>query len=230
MPVAIVTGASQGFGRALATDLAKDGWELVIDGRRPGPLAEAAETLAALGTGVRSLAGDITDPSHRALLVEEAAGLGRLDLVVNNASTLGPSPLPPLSRYPLAELTRVFEVNVLAPLALVQLALPLLRAVGGTIVAVSSDAAVEAYAGWGGYGSSKAALDHLHRVLAVEEPTLRVYSFDPGDMRTAMHQEAFPGEDISDRPEPATVVPALRTLLEAAPPSGRYRAGEGETS
>ncbi|HYA68373.1 MAG TPA: SDR family oxidoreductase [Acidimicrobiales bacterium] len=226
MPVAIVTGASRGFGHAVAADLAKSGWDLIIDGRRSGPLTDKAEALSALGVEVRAFAGDITDPSHRDALVEAAGAWGRLDLVVNNASTLGPSPLPKLAQYPLRALARVYEVNVLAPLALVQRALPLLRRSRGTVVAISSDAAVAAYEGWGGYGSSKAALDQLHHVLAIEEPRLRVYRFDPGDMRTAMHQDAFPGIDISDRPEPESVVPALRLLLESAPPSGRYGAGE----
>jgi NAD(P)-dependent dehydrogenase (short-subunit alcohol dehydrogenase family) len=226
MPVAIITGGSKGFGRALATDLARDGWGLVIDGRTPGPLAEAARELEGLGVPVRALAGDIVDPGHRSDLLRAAEELGSLDLLVNNASTLGVSPLPRLEGYPLAELRRVYEVNAVAPLALVQSALPRLRQRAGTLVSVSSDAAVEAYPGWGGYGSSKAALDHLHRVLAVEEPGLRIYQFDPGDMRTEMHQAAFPGEDISDRPEPATVVPSLRRLLDSGLPSGRYRAEE----
>ena len=226
MPVAIITGGSKGFGRALATDLARDGWGLVIDGRTPGPLAEAARELEGLGVPVRALAGDIVDPSHRSDLLRAAEELGSLDLLVNNASTLGVSPLPRLEGYPLAELRRAYEVNAVAPLALVQSALPRLRQRAGTLVSVSSDAAVEAYPGWGGYGSSKAALDHLHRVLAVEEPGLRIYQFDPGDMRTEMHQAAFPGEDIADRPEPATVVPSLRRLLDSGLPSGRYRAEE----
>jgi NAD(P)-dependent dehydrogenase (short-subunit alcohol dehydrogenase family) len=226
MPVAIITGGSKGFGRALATDLARDGWGLVIDGRTPGPLAEAARELEGLGVPVRALAGDIVDPGHRSDLLRAAEALGSLDLLVNNASTLGVSPLPTLEGYPPAELRRVYEVNTVAPLALVQAALPRLRQQSGTLVSVSSDAAVEAYPGWGGYGSSKAALDHLHRVLAVEEPGLRIYQFDPGDMRTEMHQAAFPGEDISDRPEPATVVPSLRRLLDSGLPSGRYRAEE----
>ncbi|MBF6556210.1 MAG: SDR family oxidoreductase [Acidimicrobiales bacterium] len=226
MPVAIVTGASRGFGRAVAGDLAKDGWSLVIDGRRPGPLDEVSRSLGALGVPVTSIAGDVTDPGHVAALVEAAAALGGLDLVVNNASTLGPSPLPTLDRYPLAALQRVFEVNVFAPLALIQAALPLLRRAGGTVVSISSDAAVEAYEGWGGYGSSKAALDQLHHVLAAEQPQLHIYQFDPGDMRTEMYQAAFPGEDISDRPEPESAVPPLRRLLDSGAPSGRYRADE----
>ena len=226
MPVAIITGASEGFGRALAMDLARDGWELVVDARHPTPLAESADALAALGAPVHAIPGDVGDPEHREVLVATAEALGRLDLLVNNASTLGPSPLPTLDRYPLDELERVFHVNVVAPLALIQRALPLLRSCAGTIVNVTSDAAVEGYEGWGGYGSSKAALEQLSNVLGAEEPALRVYRLDPGDMRTRMHQDAFPGEDISDRPAPETVVPAVRRLLRDAPPSGRYRAAD----
>ncbi|MGA3148973.1 MAG: SDR family oxidoreductase [Acidimicrobiales bacterium] len=230
MPVAIVTGASRGFGRALATDLADSGWGLVIDGRNAGSLGAVAERLQALGGPVRPVVGDVVDPDHRARLVAEATGLGGLDLLVNNASELGPSPLPTLEQFPLDALRTVYEVNVVAPLALLQLALPLLRRSGGVVVSLSSDAAVEAYEGWGGYGSSKAAVDQLHRVLAVEEPKLQIYQFDPGDMRTDMHQAAFPGEDISDRPEPESVVPALRRLLRSGAPSGRYRAADGVRS
>ena len=226
MPVGIITGASRGFGRAIAHDLAKDRWGLVIDGRRARPLEEVSRSLDGLGVPVRGIAGDVTDPLHLVELLEAAAELGGLDLLVNNASALGPSPLPGLDRYPLDALRRVYEVNVIAPLALIQSALPLLRRARGTIVSVSSDAAVEAYEGWGGYGSSKAALDQLHHVLAVEQPDLHVYQFDPGDMRTEMHQAAFIGEDISDRPEPEAVVPTLRRLLDSGAPSGRYRADQ----
>jgi NAD(P)-dependent dehydrogenase (short-subunit alcohol dehydrogenase family) len=226
MAVAIITGASKGFGHALAEDLARDGWDLVLDARHAEELEVTAATLRTHGTQVRAIAGDVSDAVHREQLVAAATALGGLDLLVNNASTLGPAPMPFLRNYPLDELARVYEVNVLAPLALVQRALPLLHASRGTIVGVTSDAAVEGYEGWGGYGSSKAALEQVHRVLAAEQPELRVYWFDPGDMRTAMHQDAFPGEDISDRPEPGTVVPALRRLLWNAPPSGRYRAAD----
>jgi NAD(P)-dependent dehydrogenase (short-subunit alcohol dehydrogenase family) len=214
MPVAIVTGASKGFGLALSHALADQGWELVVDARGASALKAAG-----FGSSVTLVPGDVTDPVHRAELV---GAVSRLDLLVNNASALGPSPQPRLAAYPLGEFSRVYEANVVAPLALVQLALPLLTKVGGTIVNVSSDAAVEAYEGWGGYGSSKAALDRLSLVLGVEHPSLRVYAFDPGDMRTDMHQAAFPGEDISDRPEPSTVVPSLVKLLDERPPSGRY--------
>jgi NAD(P)-dependent dehydrogenase (short-subunit alcohol dehydrogenase family) len=227
MSVAIVTGASQGFGRALAVDLAKDGWSLVIDGRRSRPLEEVARALEGLGAPVRSIPGDVTDSDHRSALVASAEELGGLDLLVNNASTLGPSPMPHLLHYPLDAIERVFGVNVFAPLALLQLALPQLARAQGTVVSISSDAAVEAYEGWGGYGSSKAALDQIHRVLAVEQPEVTVYLFDPGDMRPEMHQAAFPGEDISDRPDPESVVPALRRLLDSGATSGRYRAGQG---
>jgi NAD(P)-dependent dehydrogenase (short-subunit alcohol dehydrogenase family) len=230
MPVAIVTGASKGFGLALASSLALDRWSLVIDARSVEPLDVAGRHLAELGGTVHAIPGDVTDARHRASLVGAAQALGALDLLVNNASTLGVSPLPSLSRYPTEELRRVFDVNVVAPLALIQGALDLLRGSRGAVVSVTSDASVEAYEGWGGYGSAKAALDHSHRVLALEEPDLRVYLFDPGDMRTDMHQRAFPGEDISDRPAPDAVVPALRRLLGASPPSGRYRADEWAVS
>lgn len=226
MPVALITGASRGLGRALAASLALDGWDLIVDGRRADVLDQTAQGLRRLGHRVEAVAGDVSRPEHRATLVAAAERLGSLDLVVNNASTLGPSPLPRLERYPLADLRRVYEVNVVAPLALVQAALPLLRAARGTIVSISSDAAVEAYEGWGGYGSSKAALDQLHAVLAAEEPELHVYRVDPGDMRTDMHQAAYPGEDITDRPEPESVVPVIRRLVDSRPPSGRYRAGD----
>ncbi|MGH9139065.1 MAG: SDR family NAD(P)-dependent oxidoreductase [Acidimicrobiales bacterium] len=226
MPVAIITGGSAGFGRAVAHDLARDGWDLIIDGRRRDPLRATAGSLSALAARVRALPGDVADPAHREALVAAVESSGRLDLLVNNASALGPSPMPTLDRYPVDALEAVYRVNVLAPLALVQRALPLLQASGGTVVSITSDAGVEPYEGWGGYGSSKAALDQLTRILGAEQPGLRVYSFDPGDMRTQMHQDAFPGEDISDRPEPETIVPAFRRLLRDAPPSGRYRAAD----
>jgi NAD(P)-dependent dehydrogenase (short-subunit alcohol dehydrogenase family) len=226
MPVAVVTGGSRGFGRALAIDLAKDGWSVVIDGRDQSSLERVGNDLSSLGGPSTLIVGDITSPEHRTALIQSAEKLGSLDLLVNNASTLGPSPLPRLGDYPLAALRHVYEVNVIAPLALLQEALPLLRRSGGTAVSLSSDAAVEGYEGWGGYGSSKAALDQLHHVLATEEPRLRIYQFDPGDMRTGMHQAAFPGEDISDRPGPESVVPPFRRLLESDAPNGRYRASE----
>jgi len=226
MPVALVTGGSRGFGRALSIDLAMDGWALVIDGRDRSALQQTADHLIGLGAHTVAIAGDVADPAHRSALIESAGDLGSLDLLVNNASTIGPSPLPRIEDYPLDALRQVYEVNVLAPLALLQAALPQLRRSQGTVVSLSSDAATEAYEGWSGYGSSKAALDQLHRVLAGEEPLLRVYQFDPGDMRTEMHQAAFPGEDISDRPEPETAVVPLRALLDSGAASGRYRVDE----
>jgi NAD(P)-dependent dehydrogenase (short-subunit alcohol dehydrogenase family) len=218
---AIVTGAGQGFGLALTAALAARGATVIACARDADRLRAATAALP----GVRALPGDVTDPTFRAELVR-AAGT-RLDLLVHNAGELGPSPLPHLRHYPPDALRAVLETTVLAPLALTQLALPLLRASAtGTVVTLSSDAAVEAYPGWGGYGAAKAALDQLAAVLGVEEPELRVYAFDPGDMRTAMHQRAFPGEDISDRPLPESVVPALLALLDGRPPSGRVRAAD----
>jgi NAD(P)-dependent dehydrogenase (short-subunit alcohol dehydrogenase family) len=224
-PVALITGASAGLGLALAHGLADRGWTLVIDARGAGPLKDAADALADR-TDVVPLAGDVTDPEHRFDLVDVVSQLGRLDLLVNNASYLGPSPLQALAGADLDELRRVYEVDVLAPIALTQALLPALTAASGVLINISSDAAVEAYETWGGYGSAKAALDHATRVLAAEHPTLSVYAVDPGDLRTAMHQAAFPGEDISNRPEPATVVPAFLKLLDSRPASGRYRAAE----
>jgi NAD(P)-dependent dehydrogenase (short-subunit alcohol dehydrogenase family) len=216
--VGIVTGASRGLGLALARALSERGWRLFVDARNGEDLERAVGRL----TRVVSLPGDVGDARHRAALVE-TAGDG-IDLLVNNASTLGPSPRPPLAGYPVDALAEVYAVNVLAPLALTQLALPRLTD-GAAIVNVSSDAAREPYAGWGGYGSAKAALDQLTAILAAEHPGLRVYSFDPGDMRTVLQQQAFPGEDISDRPLPETVVPRLLGLLRDRPESGRYVAG-----
>ncbi|MET9488131.1 SDR family oxidoreductase [Nocardia sp. NPDC006630] len=217
---ALITGASAGFGRAVALALAEQGWELILTARG----GDALDKVRA-ATGAHAVVGDIADPAHRDELAA-ALGSGPLDLLINNASALGPSPLPPLDRYPIAELAAVLDTNVVAPLAVLQCALPAVRAADGTVVNISSDAAVGAYPGWGGYGASKAALDQLTAVLAAENPDLRIYAFDPGDMRTAMHQAAFPGEDISDRPEPETVVPALLHLLGTRPPSGRYLASE----
>ena len=228
MQTALITGGSKGFGLAVATSLVRDGWGVVIDGRDRAVLDVAVSTLLADSNGgvVRGIVGDVADSAHRVALVDAVTELGHLDLLVNNASTLGPSPLPKLAEYPLDDLERVLAVNLVAPLALVQATLPLLRRSHGTVVDITSDAAVEGYPGWGGYGSSKAALEQLSNVLAAEETDVRVYWFDPGDMRTEMHQAAFPGEDISDRPLPETVVPAFRRLLATAPPSGRLRASE----
>ena len=219
MPVGILTGASRGLGLALARALADRGWTLVVDARGGAALQGAAAGL----DGVVAVPGDMSDAEHRRALVDAAGD--RIDLVVNNASLLGPSPQPRLADYPLGELARVYDVNVFAPLALVQLALPRL-APDAAIVHVTSDAAVEPYEGWGGYGSSKAALEQLTAILAAEHPELRVYSVDPGDMRTQMHQEAFPGEDISDRAPPEESVPGLLALIEGSLPSGRYQARE----
>jgi NAD(P)-dependent dehydrogenase (short-subunit alcohol dehydrogenase family) len=230
MSVAIVTGASRGLGKALAEELAGKGWSLVVDGRDRTTLDAAAAVVRARATPevrVVALAGDITDAEHRQDLVAAAFDLGGLDLLVNNAGTLGAAPLPSLADYPLGDLRVAFEVNVVAPLGLVQEALPLLLdAPKPRLLNVTSDAAVEPYEGWGGYGAGKAALEHLGAVLGVEFPGLTVWSVDPGDLRTAMHQAAFPGEDISDRPEPATVVPAFVELIGSDRPSGRYRAAE----
>jgi NAD(P)-dependent dehydrogenase (short-subunit alcohol dehydrogenase family) len=226
MPVAIITGASRGLGRATARALAEKGWSLVLDARGAADLEEVVAELSGHSTVV-GVPGDVASTLHRDELVRRAVELGDLTLLVNNASVLGPSPQPTLADYPLRTLEDVYRVNVLAPLGLIQRALPALRATGGTIVNVTSDAAVEGYEGWGGYGSSKAALEQLTNVLAAEEPGLRVHRFDPGDMRTRMHQEAFPDEDISDRPEPEEqAVPALIHLIENAPPSGLYRASD----
>lgn len=223
--VAIVTGASRGLGLAVARELAARGWGLVIDARGADAL-EAARAELAGRTDLIALPGDVGDERHLQAMVHAAERLGRLDAVVNNASFLGPSPQPALADYPLEVLERVFQANVFGPLRLIQLALPLLRARGGRVVNVTSDAAVEGYEGWGGYGSSKAALEQLSNVLAAEHPELRIYWVDPGDMNTQMHQEAYPGEDISDRPPPEESVPGLLRLLEDDLPSGRYRARE----
>jgi len=222
MRVALVTGASLGLGRAVVTELARRGWSMVVDGRRADLLDDLVRELPP--GSVSALAGDVADPAHRAALLASVQQHGRLDLLVNNASSLGPSPLPHLKDYPLDQLASVYKIDVLAPLALIQLHRPLLMASAGTVVNITSDAGVEAYEGWGGYGSAKAALDQVTAVLAVEEPTLSIYALDPGDIRTEMHQQAFPGEDISDRPGPESVVPALLALVDGRPPSGRYRA------
>ena len=223
--IAIITGASRGLGLALAGALAADGYRLVVDGRDGAALRAAVAGLPD-PAAVTAVPGDIADPAHRAELARIAARLGGTDLVVNNAGTLGASPLPALADYPLDELRASFEVNVVAPIALTQLLLPSLRERGGAVLNITSDAAAEAYAGWGGYGAAKAALEQASNVLAAEENTLRVWWVDPGDMRTRMHQDAFPGEDISDRPLPSAVVPAFRRLIAERLPSGRYRAAD----
>jgi NAD(P)-dependent dehydrogenase (short-subunit alcohol dehydrogenase family) len=223
-PVAIVTGASRGLGGAVTAALLDRGWVVVGDARRA---AELEMTVRALNSSrFIAIPGDVTDASHRNALVAAALNAGPLRLLANNASRLGPSPQPVLADYPPSELWAVYQTNLFAPLALIQATLPALAGNAGVIVNVTSDAAVEPYPGWGGYGSSKAALDQLSAVLAAEAPAVPVYAFDPGDMQTEMHQAAFPGEDISDRAEPASVVPALLRLLDTRPAAGRYRAAD----
>jgi NAD(P)-dependent dehydrogenase (short-subunit alcohol dehydrogenase family) len=220
---AIVTGGSRGLGLALAGELAARGWSLVVDARDAAALEAAHATFAVPGRTV-AIAGDVADPAHRDALIAAAADLGGLGLLVNNASALGPSPLPPLAEIDRAAFEAILATNAVAPLALIQLALPLLEVRSGRILNITSDAAVEGYEGWGGYGASKAALEQLSNVLAAEHPGLRVYWADPGDMRTQMQQDAFPGEDISDRPPPDESLPGLLDLIEGDRPSGRYQA------
>jgi len=224
MKNALITGASRGLGLALARQLAQKGWGLIIDARGKNALEQIRSELSAK-TKVIAIPGDITTESHRKKLAKAASELGGLDLLVNNASFLGPSPQPQLLDYPLDVLEEVYHANVIAPLAIIQMLHPTLKQ-DACIINVTSDAGVEAYGGWGGYGSSKAALEHLSHILAEENPSLRVYWVDPGDMRTQMQQEAFPDEDISDRPPPEESVPGLLALIEGQLPSGRYRAHE----
>lgn len=227
MSTAIVTGASRGLGKALAAALAEAGWDLVIDARDATELRAAAAELAGAGsTEIMAVEGDVTAPKHIEELLAAAVGLGHLRLVVNNAGALGPSPQPRLADYPLDVLEAVYRTNVVAPLRLIQRVLPELRRRRGMIINVTSDAATTAYPGWGGYGSSKAALEQVSHVLAEEEPDVDVYWVDPGDMRTRMHADAFPGEDISDRPLPESRVPELIRLIEGDYPSGRYVVAE----
>ena len=225
---AVVTGASRGLGRALAGWLAAAGYALIIDARDGAALESARGALHGRGTRapITAIPGDITDPAHRAALRHAAEVLGGADLLVNNAGTLGASPLPALADYPPDELRAAFEVNVIAPVALTQALLPSLRRRGGAVLNITSDAATGAYAGWGGYGAAKAALEQASNVLAAEETTVRVWWVDPGDLRTRMHQQAFPGEDISDRPRPEEVIPGFGKLISDRLPSGRYRAAE----
>lgn len=226
MPNAILTGASSGLGRALARLLADRGYRLTIDARRPEPLEVARRSISATGVGqVTAIAGDVTDADHRAALVRAAVQHGPIDLLVNNASELGGSPQPALRDLTTDVADRLWRTNVDAPLQLIRTAWPHLAA-GAVIMNISSDAAAEHYEGWGGYGATKAALDHLTLTLAAEEPRFTWYAVDPGDMRTPMHQAAYPGEDISDRPVPETVAPLLLDLLASDRPSGRYRASE----
>jgi NAD(P)-dependent dehydrogenase (short-subunit alcohol dehydrogenase family) len=219
IPVALITGGSAGLGRALVLALHRRGWKVVTDARR-------ADRFAGLPREVTTLPGDITDTAHRDALAAQILDLGRLDLLVHNASSLGPTPLPRLEDLTVEDLTSVWRPNIGAPLVLTSQLLPFVRTSGGTILSISSDAAVEHYEGWGLYGASKAALDHLTLQYAAENPGIRGYAFDPGDMRTDMHQAAFPGEDISDRPLPETVVPVLLELIGSGRPSGRYRASD----
>jgi NAD(P)-dependent dehydrogenase (short-subunit alcohol dehydrogenase family) len=227
MSVAIVTGASRGLGRAVSLALAARGWQLVVDARGGEALAASAHEFELAGAKtVMAIPGDVAESSHRESLVAAARDLGGLDLLVNNASVLGPSPQPALADYPLDVLDRVYAVNAVAPIGLVQAGIAMLRDSGGIVVNVTSDASVEPYEGWGGYGSSKAALDQATAILGAEEQSLSVYAFDPGDMRTTLHQRAFPDEDISDRPEPESVVPAILRLIDERPASRRYRASD----
>ena len=224
MPHALITGASFGLGRAVAFELARRGWDLTIDARHAEPLASTAQALSEL-TSVRAISGDVGDPSHREQLVAAAAAAGQLGLVINNASDLGGSPLPKLRDLEPAAYELLLRTNVVAPQQLIRAALPYLEP-QAVIINVSSDAGVDHYETWGGYGSSKAALDHQTLTWAAEEPDFTWYSLDPGDMQTAMHQAAFPSEDISDRPEPETVAPIVVALIGSGLQSGRYRAAD----
>ena len=223
MQRALITGGTRGFGRAILDHLHEQEWSVVFDARNPTDVTETIADIHHETEGGRAIgiAGDVTDPNHRRELVATLDGQP-LDLLINNASSLGPTPLPPLTTVSESALSDVFATNVIAPIALIGATLPLLEAANGVVVNVSSDASVNAYAGWGAYGASKAALDHASLVIGLECPDIRVYAFDPGDMRTAMHQAAFPDDDISDRPVPESVVPRLMYLLESRPPSGRY--------
>ena len=228
MAHAVITGGSVGLGRALAFGLARHSWQLTLDARTPGPLTQTADALLRL-TSVRAVPGDVTDPQHRTALLAAATELGPVDLLVNNASELGGSPQPRLHDLDEAAYARIWRTNVVAPQQLIRAFLPRL-APGAVVINISSDAGAEHYEGWGGYGSSKAALDHQTLTWAAEEPQYTWYAFDPGDLRTALHQAAFPGEDISDRPEPETVVPVLIALIASGLPSGRYRAADLATT
>jgi NAD(P)-dependent dehydrogenase (short-subunit alcohol dehydrogenase family) len=219
---ALITGASRGLGLALARALAQEGWRLIIDAQGQDTLRAAAHELSEL-TDVISIAGDISSPVHRAALSQAVDRVQGIDALINNASYLGPSPQPELVAYPLETLERVYQVNVFAPLALFQAVYSSLKD-AAVVINISSDAGVEAYSGWGGYGSSKAALEQLSAIMAAENPKFRIYWVDPGDMKTQMHQEAFPGEDISDRPQPEASVPGLMALILGDLPSGRYQA------
>jgi NAD(P)-dependent dehydrogenase (short-subunit alcohol dehydrogenase family) len=220
MPRALITGGSAGLGRALTAGLVQNHWDVVITGRNLGRLEAVA---AELGPRVTAVPGDVTDPGHRDRLAEIVAD--GLDLLVNNASTLGVSPLVPVQELTSAVLRHVWETNVVAPIALIRTIRPFLRA-GAAVIDITSDAAAEHYETWGAYAASKVAVEHLTLTLAAEDPDVRWYAVDPGDLRTQMHQDAFPGEDISDRPLPETVVPGFLALIDRRPPSGRYRASD----
>ncbi len=219
---ALISGASRGLGLALARALAKNGWKLLLDARGTAEL-EKIQVELSHSTLVRAIPGDITDPAHREALAAVAQQLGGLDALVNNAGILGPSPQPPLLEYPLDVLEQVYRTNVVAQLGMIQAVYPSLNP-QARILNITSDAGVEAYPGWGGYGSAKAAFEHLSAILAAENPQMKIYWVDPGDMRTRMQQDAFPGEDISDRPLPESSVPGLLVLLSSDLPSGRYQA------
>jgi NAD(P)-dependent dehydrogenase (short-subunit alcohol dehydrogenase family) len=221
---ALITGASRGLGLALARLLAGRGWTLVIDARGARALEAVAGELSPVAS-VIAIAGDVADPAHRRALAVAAQAVGGLDVVVNNAGVLGPSPQPSLLDYPLDVLEQVLRANTVAPLGVIQAVRQALKP-GARLLNITSDAGVQPYAGWGGYGSSKAALEQLSNILAAENPSLRIYWVDPGDMRTQMHQEAFPGEDISDRPLPDESALGLAALIESDLPSGRYQARE----
>lgn len=221
---ALITGASRGLGFALAQALARRGWKLVINARGASLLEKARSELSQ-HTDIIAISGDVSDSDHRKALAEACHEIGGLDVVINNASILGPSPQPAILDYPLNVLEEVYRANVIAPLGVLQAVKDYLKP-NARVINVTSDAGVEPYDGWGGYGSSKAALEHLSAILAVENASLRVYWVDPGDMRTQMQQEAFPGEDISDRPLPQTSVPGFLALLDGDFPSGRYIARE----
>ena len=217
---AIITGASRGLGLTLAKALAERGWNLIINARNAEALYQVQKELKQQ-TEVIAISGDVRDEVHLLQFPEHLQRFGQLDLLINNASTLGASPQPHLMDFPIEAIHQVFHTNVIAPLSLLQRVRPWLHE-GSKVINISSDAAVAAYPGWGGYGASKAALDHLSAILAQEQPDWKIYWVDPGDMRTQMHQEAFPNEDISDRPLPETTLPAFLHLIEKDYSSGRY--------
>lgn len=223
---ALITGASKGFGRALVETLAKEGWQLLINARNPQTLLETQRYLEQF-TEVHAISGDVKDEIHLLQLPEKLEQLNwKLDLIVNNASTLGASPQPVLLEYPIESIHQIFHTNVIAPLSLLQKLKGYLKD-QAKIINLSSDAAANAYENWGGYGASKAALDHLTSIFIKENPQWSVYAFDPGDMRTEMHQAAFPGENIEDRPLPQSIaVPAALKLINENLNSGRYEASQ----